>query len=348
MTRGADNDELDVVEQASAWCLLLAEGRFTGSTREAFDAWLHAAPGNVSAFDDVVRTWQILEQTHQSPELVSMRRAALKDFASRQAAREAGAGSWRRLGLAAAFGLAVLACVWAWQLPDRYHTGLGERRLVSLADGSSVSLDADSRVDVRLSASGRELSLRQGRVRFQVAHDPTRPFTVAAADKLVVAKGTEFSVELIDNSVHVILYEGKVEVFEEGRARPLEAVWEEGPLMAAAMMYPGTELVAEVALPSGRMRLTDPVRSLSWEAGQLAFSNEPLAAAVGRVNRYSRMPLRIADPAVAELRISGVFDAGDTQAFIAGVTGVLPVEVIAVNGELVFFPEDRGRAADPR
>src|SRR3546814_18419265 len=102
--------------------------------------------------------------------------------------------------------LLVAACVclifagitiWRTQQPQVYATGLGERRVVMLDDDSRLSLDANTRVRVKYSRAGRQLWLEAGRARFEVAKDPLRPFSVAAAGKIVVATGTEFSVELL-------------------------------------------------------------------------------------------------------------------------------------------------------
>src|SRR3546814_19485198 len=95
--------------------------------------------------------------------------------------------------------------------PDAYATHIGERQLAVLDDGSRVSLDAVTKVKVRMKDEARQVELLEGRAKFDVAKDPLRPFTVAAGDKLVVAVGTSFSVELIDGQVRVILYEGQVE-----------------------------------------------------------------------------------------------------------------------------------------
>src|SRR3546814_3966246 len=78
---------------------------------------------------------------------------------------------------------------------DLYRTVLGERRVVTLADGSTVSLDAASEVRVAYSERARELALVRGQARFDVAHDPRRPFAVQARDQRVVATGTAFNVD---------------------------------------------------------------------------------------------------------------------------------------------------------
>ncbi len=335
----------DAVDQATAWCLRLAEGRLATQTRAAFDGWLAADPEHARAFDDAVRVWQALEQTHRSPELIEMRRGALDSF-RRGHAQRWNRGSERRrwLPVAAAAGLVFMALgAWSWMrfVPERYETRPGERRVIALEDGSNISLDARSRVDVRYSGDRRELWLREGRARFQVARDSLRPFSVRAADKVVVATGTQFSVELLSSQVHVILYQGSVDVLatQGGALQPVQ--WKPEPAASAAAgmrqsLPPSRELVVGKAASAATLRPADPVRSLSWEAGQLVFNEEPLALAVERMNRYIDRPLSVGDPAVGHIRISGTFLAGDIDAFLEGVTGIFPVRIDTSAGREVL------------
>lgn len=327
----------DAVEQASAWCLRLAEGSLSPDEQAQFDAWLERDAENALAFDDAAHAWQALEQARLEPELIAMRSSALGSFRRGNASRWQARGSFRRriVAMAACLLIAVMgAGLSVMFVPHAYETGLGERRIVVLDDGSRVSLDAESRVEVRYSRDRRELWLEKGRAKFQVAREPLRPFSVNAADKVVVATGTEFSVELLASEVHVILYEGSVEVLnDQPRAGPPQPVrmaqQAEAPSRVSAVkkLVPGRELIAKVSAVDARVKPADPVRSLAWESGQLAFNDESLAQAVERMNRYARTPLVIADPMAGQIRISGVFVAGDTDAFIEGVTGVFPVRV---------------------
>ncbi len=337
----------DVVDQATAWCLRLAEGRLAPQIQVVFDTWLAADPEHVRAFDDVVRTWQALENTHRSPELIEMRRRALDRFRRGHAQlwRTQPSRRWVPLAAAACLVLASLGgWLWSRYVPEMYQTGSGERRVVALEDGSKISLDAQSRVDVRYSSGHRELWLRQGRARFQVAHDSLRPFSVRASDKVVVATGTQFSVELLSSQVHVILYQGSVDVLSprDGALQPVR--WRPEPDMPVGagerqILPPRRELVlaaAGSAALTASVRPADPVRSLSWESGQLVFNEETLASAVERMNRDVDKPLYLGEGPVGQIRISGTFLAGDMAAFLEGVTGIFPVRVDRNHGREVL------------
>ncbi|HEY6643296.1 FecR family protein [Povalibacter sp.] len=323
----------DRIEQASSWCARLAEGTLAPEDRKELDAWLASDKENARAFEDVARMWQSFDQTEVSAGLIGMRRDALDRFEQGHAARWQRSAK-RRTVAAIAAGIAVMticAGLWMRSAPESYITGPGDRRVVTLTDGSAISLDAQTRVDVLYSGGRRELQLQHGRAKFSVARDPMRPFSVTAANKVVVATGTQFSVELLAAQVHVILYHGSVDVLA-GENRRLQTIGQ-GP---ARGLVPGSELIAPLVDDVAQVRAVDLSRSLSWESGQISFNEEPLSEAVERMNRYTDSPLVIADEAAGQVRISGTFFAGDTAAFIEGVTSVFPVGIATFDGRVSF------------
>lgn len=325
-------------EQAGIWCLRLSEGRLDADGRAVFEAWLDEDAGNRAAFERAVAVWREVGAAEGMPEFLSLRVEALSSARHAQWRR----WSWRSGLRAMAAALAVLAVLggawWRLQAPDVYETAVGERRVVRLEDGSQLSLDAATRVDVRYRDARRELRLRHGRARFAVAKDPLRPFSVTAGKRVVVATGTAFSVELVDANLRVVLYEGSVSVRDgaAGRTRtePLRLLGQKLP--ADAVLAPGRELVAALDAPAARVAAVDLDRSRSWEQGQLVFANEPLSAAVERVNRYASRRVELGDAGVGRVRINGVFDAGDTDRFVEGVIAVFPVRVETDAGRIVL------------
>lgn len=332
----------DAAEQAAAWCLRLADGDLTPREQGGFNAWLAADAVNAKAFDDAARAWRVADEVAVTPELIGMRAAALESF------RRANRRRWAprlftpkfRFAAVAATTIAIVfgAGLWGRYAPQVYRTGVAERRVVVLTDGSKISLDADTQVDVRYLGDRRALRLDHGRAKFTVAKNPNRPFTVATADKVVLATGTEFSVELLRSQIHVILYQGHVAVLDHpvGGGPLQRVILSNSAAVADQSLTPGRELVTPVSARAATVVSTDPSRSLSWEAGQLVFADEPLIAAVERVNRYSTDKVSVGDAAAGQIRISGVFTAGDTAAFVEGITGVFPVEAHRQDGHEIL------------
>lgn len=336
MTEAMDRrDSPELLETAGFWCVRLAHGDLTLQEQHDFDAWISASDAHGQAFDDVVRTWHSIDAISLQPDVIAHRSQALEDFSKANARR------WRapRFSLKPLFALAASIALlltgyglYAQYAFTTYATTTGERRVVQLEDGSRLSLDADTEIRVRYSGDRRELRLERGRAKFDVAKDSLRPFTVLASNRIVVATGTAFSVELINRKVEVILYEGRVAVVD-GRYRPTSA--KPARAQREVQLLPGMELLAG-AVGSERVSQTDAGRTLTWEAGLLTFEDEPLQMAVERVNRYSDVKLAVGDAEAAGLRVNGVYPAGDVQSFVEGVTGVLPVHAELRDGIRTF------------
>lgn len=329
---GIANDPApDRLDQAGEWCVRLGDGDLSASDRARFEVWLDEDPANRQAFEQTVGVWQRFGEPSAAPEVIALRSEAL------EALRLANQRRWtlsrgRPLRWIAGIAAAVLAFIlplglWYASLPDVYQTGVGERRVAMLGDGSRVSLDAATKLEVKLAGGRRELVLDAGRAKFDVARDALRPFTVRAGEEIVVATGTSFSVELVGGNAHVVLYQGHVSVIDAAQKAREQS---DGPRNFAAAqveLQPGKELIAPLAGGAPMIVPADFEKSLSWENGQLTFIDEPLDTAVARVNRYSQKKVELADASLGQLKVNGVYNAGDIEAFAVGIAAVLPVRI---------------------
>jgi len=344
------NDETQSMtrdEIAGAWCVRLASQPLDPADRTAFEAWLQEDPANSGAYDKALSVWHGLQAIGDAPEIINHRADAL--HALRVANRRRWSGKVRSrwpwlIAVAASILLIVIASSLlvmraqpAQPHPQEYATALGERRAVLLDDGSRLSLDAETRLNVAYEPDRRELILLSGRAKFDVARDASRPFLVRAGGSTIVATGTSFSVELLGNQLHVIVYEGHVRVFRGGpdAATIVQQVRATGVASPSALA-PGRELVASISGSTAQVVPADVARSLSWEGGQLDFVDEPLSTAVERLNRYSREQVTIAEPAAGRIVINGVFNAGDTDTFLEAVAQAYPVAIVRDGGNRVI------------
>lgn len=333
-----------VAEEAGEWCRIIAERSLLPEEAEAFEAWMDADAEHRAAFERASFIWRALDGRAAPPELVAMRMDALSALSGQD---DEPTPSWwqrplvRRTGMGAFAAAIVAAFTFAFFQPAPraqavdYATALGERRVVMLDDGSRLSMDAASEVSVAYSKDRRELELKSGRAKFDVAKDPLKPFTVAAGDKLIVATGTSFSVEILNGEVNVTLFEGHVAVLNRATRKPA-VVPANGKLDAAdQLLKPGQEL----SLPAngvGKLETIDPAAARSWESGQLSFADEPLAQAVERMNRYSQTKFAIGDVAAGRVEISGVFNSDNVDGFVTDVTDIFPVRTVRRDDEVVF------------
>jgi transmembrane sensor len=337
--------ESDRLLQAATWRARLAEA--PGTYIEQFEVWLAQDPQNGEAWKLVQSPWESLGEHATSPGLIRRRQAALAH------AHNAGQGHWTRLrrfrfparlGAAAVVVLVIaMASLLIWQDHrfDVYRTRAGERRVVTLADGSQIALDSQSEVTVRYSAHARELVLVSGQARFDVAHDIERPFSVTADGHKVVATGTAFNVDLLGSDLLVTLIEGHVVVLPQ---RAGTQAFESAPTVPSSgnsslratrgtpdpgfsdriALEAGEQLViSSSALPSVTRVNVD--HATAWESGRLIFEDERLSTVVARVSRYGARPILLDDEQISSLRISGVFHEGDVEGFVSTLVSYLPV-----------------------
>lgn len=342
---GAEADEART-EQAVAWFLRVrSETARIDDIREQ-RRWFEDDPRNVQAYLEVSAAWDLVGAHSSAPQIVVARRDALEHARRFGQGRYAAAplgGSWlRRLAIAASVAAALFAAAYWLSAPgwSVYATDVAEQRTLRLPDGSIITLDAASLARVIYTPRERLVELEKGQAKFTVAKDVLRPFRVRARGETVVALGTQFDIDLVSHTVLVTLLEGHVAVTGvRGPDVPAPSSGKSSSDSEAAAWNAGSpassrpvELIEGQALrvdDGGRVNLLTHVNvagTIAWQSGQMVFDNEPLGSAVERLNRYTRLQVEV-DPAIAGLGISGVFNAGDTSAFVEAVAAYFPVDV---------------------
>jgi transmembrane sensor len=212
------------------------------------------------------------------------------------------------VGAAILAGLATLGVGLYFTLgqPPTYATGPSEQRVVRLDDGSWVRLNVNSRIRVSFTPTERRLTLARGEAFFDVAHDTSRPFIVAADGTKVRAVGTKFDVRDRGDAIQVTLVEGRVRVQQDDRP-------------SAWTLAPNQKLVVpDKGEP--RRSTVDAAQTVSWTTGRLAFQDTPLAEAAAEVNRYGKAQIVVEGDELRRQPVTGYFDVGDTQSFVNGVS----------------------------
>lgn len=225
----------------------------------------------------------------------------------------------RRKSLSALLGMAAVGvtgvALWGhlqreamrWQTTLATPRGRALRQ--TLPDGSEITLDALSRLDVAYSANDRAVRLLQGAAFFAVQRDMARPFTVQALGAQVTVLGTRFGVEIEGRQTVLVQVEsGHVRVDEGGRTHDLLA-------------GEGLRIVAGQAA----RRLNG--QAAPWRTGELEFDAVPLGDAVARIARYAPYPLR-STPEVQSLRISGKLRIADARDWLGALPATLPVRLV--------------------
>ncbi|MEO5626102.1 MAG: FecR family protein [Dokdonella sp.] len=319
LTTSAVIDELSLAE-ASAWLTRLQDSGRTAAVEAAFKEWLSASPVNARAFTRVNDVWELLPG------------AVAPAHPPRAVARARGARSWRIpwLVVPACVVLALLVGGVVRMLPpvkQTYQTAVGAQRTIDLDDHTRVTLNTDTKVVVEYSENERRVVLERGEALFHVVHNPQRPFVVQTDNTQVVDLGTVFDVSHYSRSIAVTLLEGAVWVGSQPTAR--------GAAVPSTVLTPGDRLTIQ-ADGAHVLDRPDVDQALAWQHGQVHFDDITLADAAAELSHYGGPPIRIADPALATLRVSGVFSAHDPVEFAAAVASLHDLHVLHKGDTIVL------------
>lgn len=347
----SDDVPMEVTEAAGDWLDRLS-GDASAQDRRAFADWLLRSPVHVEEFLRVGTLRADLKDALQADWVAGVLGEADAGVLEmpRRATPTPQRGAWRSvrrrwLPAASVAAAVLLACI-AWLVPNRtavdpgtVATAVGEQRFMTLSDGSTIALNTDSLVDIRIGPASREIGLRRGEVLLDVAEDPTRPFRVTSRDVTVEAVGTRFAVYRRPEDTLVAVVEGRVAISWRSPSLPVS------PARQDVVVARSLELDAgqQVALGSVRQVAptpVDPAKATAWTERRVVFENEPLEAVVAEFNRYNRTNLEVGDPVLAERRITGTFDVNDLDHFIKVLDGLEPVRVeVAADGHRALHPE---------
>lgn len=232
--------------------------------------------------------------------------------------------TWRHFAAAAsvAVTLAVAGTV-AWLQGYRvptYETSVGEQRLITLHDGSTVELNSRSRLRVRFTEQERTVDLLEGQALFKVAKNPARPFIVHSGVTSARAVGTQFDVYRMPDRTVVTVLEGRVAVSNALHAPGSPAGQPAAATGTSEASTPVLLVAGEQISVTARV-IADPQpanveAATAWTQQKLIFSATPLREVVAEFNRYNRVRLVIDDHELDDFHVSGVFASTSAQSML--------------------------------
>lgn len=298
------DDETDpVFMEALEWLARMQDDKASVADRARFAEWRAASRGNAEAYERAERLWNRFDIV--KPEYQRLRRA---DALTRRSVL---------LG-----GIAVVALGGAYLAlrPDLFadlSTGIGERRVFTLADGSAVELGSHSAVSIRYTEGERRLVLHRGQGFFTAAADAARPFVVEAAAGTIRALGTRFDVKLTDAEVTVTVTEHSVSVAPAGAAAvTVEEGWQ----------------VSYDPKGVGQPRQIDLETVQAWRRDRIVFEDVPLRRVLRELERYRRGRIVLMDDTVGDIPVTAIFETARADDALRVIAETLPIRVINAGG----------------
>jgi len=299
-----DNDQSAAVTRAVREWTARHSGVWTTDDEQRLTGWLAAEPAHQRAYDSVAQLW---EATGDLP----------LPAARPNAPRRHRLFSRRSAALIASTLAAVLLLIpagsrlqqWWSGTPQHVATRIGEQKTLRLSDNSTITLDADSDLIYQVGYGQRRATLQRGEALFSVTQDARRPFEVAAGAGRIVDLGTKFDVEVRRGAVRVSVLEGRVGISSSV-----------GGVELAAGQAAGYDAVGSLSMIE---TVDDSVAD--WRKGKRVFHDMPLGQVLETLERYQPVHFELSDPALAELRVSGVFQVTNLRAFLVTLEGSFPV-----------------------
>lgn len=310
--------------QAAAWLVELQGDEASEATLRRWRAWREAHPEHE-------RAWQHVEAFRARLQRVpsTLAHATLGNTA-------ADASPGRRRQAIKTLAVALFATGGAWMLAEHQpwrpwtadvRAGTGERLARTLPDGTRVTLNASTAIDIHFTADERTVHLLRGEVLVETAHDPLagsagagspppRPFAVQTRQGRIRALGTRFTVRDLagdaDGHSRIAVFEGAVEV------RPARVTGRSLVLQAGQQ----GQLTRDVASDAGPA--SEDV--LAWTQGMIVAQDMPLGAFLAELARHRPGHLAC-DPAAAGLKVTGTYPTADTDRVLDMLATTLPVRL---------------------
>lgn len=340
--------------EAAAWLARLHGPSRTPAVEAAFRQWLNENPENATQFEYLTGLWDL----STALPVAGTARISPWKFPG-EAPRRRATVRPRYLAIAAGFLLLATASIFVYQqYVSGYSTDVGEQRILTLDDGTRISLNTDTALRVKLTDTLRLVQLKQGEALFSVAKDPNRPFLVTAGNRTITALGTSFLIRTDHKKTAITLIDGKIAVTTDAKYLPpsrttrLSRSSVEGPGVKPAkprteeqiVLTPGQRLTISSSrkaptgeAESGEATTIDTPRIdtiTAWRRGEVVLERTTMADAIDEMNRYDETQLVIDSPQIENLQISGIYQTGDSRRFAQTIAQLYDLQLTQTGNQL--------------
>ncbi|MFZ6876213.1 FecR domain-containing protein [Undibacterium sp. Di27W] len=305
-----------IADEAAEWLTQHMSGEMTDTDRQRWQAWREAHTEHERAWKHIEAVMGRFGKLQAGAAYQSLSPYATETMGSdSHASRRKALKILLWCGSAGVAGMLTRQTETWQQLAADYHTGVGEKREIALNDGTRITLNTASSIDVHFDGKRRLVRLLAGEIMIVTGHidTHTRPFMVETSDGSIRALGTHFTVRQYTTHTDVVVLEDTVEISPAAASGPKQLI------KAGQGLY-------FTRHATGRLRSADE-QAAAWVRGQIIADDMRLADFLIELSRYRKGVLRC-DPAVADLRFSAVFPLKDVEGILSMLPNSLPVKVV--------------------
>jgi transmembrane sensor len=328
------SEVIGIKTQASFWFSAMKRG-FTEQEKHDFSSWLNQETSHRNAFEKISKSTQhssalnefsglFAIETEKKPRKVTI--AFITTAAS--------------ILVAAIVTLAIIRDILfplastVLENHKMYTTNVGEQASYKLQDGSTLTLNTNTKVEVNYSESQRKLTLLQGEANFDVVKNNQRPFTVTTGDKSITALGTIFNIQANENrlsNIELLVKEGKVLLSNTDNVRESlnkKLNHTELEYLPGTIIYAGELAVVEENNAPKVVKISKEkqMSNLAWQQGILIFNGEPLEQVLKEISRYSDNTFVILEPKLTKIKVSGLFRTNDINGLLSSLQNNLAID----------------------
>lgn len=335
----------EMKESAYRWHLFFEEGSATKEDHKAFECWLNEDPRHRDAYDRASVTWDAfdglrgvdlgLDRT-SNLSLIDSSETVKRRLLDRTFGRHS-----KRLIQYGALGAAVLVCAGffmnSYNDPSFTHpstvspsvstfeTERGQISMISLPEGSSVTLAPLTTIKVSMSSAHRDVRIEGGSAVFDVTDDPSRPFSVISDEVVATVLGTVFEVRSNGGFVRIAVQEGEVEI-----ARPMKIAGQPTGSIIRHALRDGENGVVALKASTAQYGTFREEEFAAWRHSRLNYDGATLNEIIDEANRYSERQILIEGDVgtLVGLTMTGFFNSEDIDQLLSSLTAVFPVEVL--------------------
>lgn len=255
-----DERRTRAAEDAATWLIQMESGAMSDEERAKFADWIRESPMHVAEMLRAGVIHQALTSFARRGLIEPIDKASVPNVTELTPPRNhrlSGAGfrspgRWVALTASLVCIAVITGLLLSRSAPISVSTQAGERRELSLPDGSAMTIAPNSRLLIAFSRSDRLILLERGQVLFRVAKDPKRPFVVDTGGARTHDIGTTFSVERGQEGTVVTVIEGRVDVRPENAGNHFDMQGGELQASRSAGMSKSPFLALEWQLPCAR------------------------------------------------------------------------------------------------
>ncbi|MCC7136750.1 MAG: FecR domain-containing protein [Nitrosomonas sp.] len=292
-----------LTEEAAAWFLRMQQSDGNDAEQKVFEAWLSQSSAHRAEYQQYSRLWHNLDYLERKPQ---------KKFSTMVA------------GLLVSVFL-FGAVQWLSHIEDVIVTAIGEREQIVLADGTTIDINTDTKLRLALYGLTRKVTVEHGEVLFKIGNEHFRAFEVHAGNGVIRHIGTEFNVVRENGKTTVAVLEGAVEIRLENQYQ--------------TTIVRGEQQISYTEQGLSNIVQTDTETVAAWRKNRLIFRDTPLNEAVRQINRYHTRPVRLGEPQLSTLKVSGEFNATDRDGLIRALKTLFPLRSSELDDMTVLYAE---------